>query len=164
MMKRYFDLIEREGNPPPELFLIDGGKGQLGAVRPILAGRFPEGFGLASLAKREEEVFIPGREAPVDFRGHLKARHLLQRVRDESHRFAVGYHRIIRDRQAVTSLLRQVKGIGPTRLRALMNRFESVKEIQAAPLEELTTIPGFPKELAEKLYENFHPPVGSDSV
>jgi excinuclease ABC subunit C len=69
----------------------------------------------------------------------------------------VGYHRIIRDREAVTSLLTKVKGIGPSRLRALMNRFESVKEIQVAPLEDLEAIPGFPKELAEKLYETFHP-------
>ena len=157
MMRRYLGLIDREGNPPPDLFLIDGGKGQLGMVRPVLEERFPEGYGLASLAKREEEVFVPGQENAVDFRGHLKARYLLQRVRDESHRFAVGYHRIIRDRQAVTSLLRKVKGIGPTRLRALMNRFESVKEIQSAPLEELTAVPGFPKELAETLYKTFHP-------
>jgi len=155
MMRRYIALIEREGNAPPDLFLIDGGKGQLSAVRPILEAKFPEGFGLASLAKREEEVFVPGKDIPVDFRGHLKARHLLQRVRDESHRFAVGYHRIIRDREAVTSLLDRVKGIGPTRLRALLNRFESIKEMQAAPLEELSSIPGFPKEIAEKLYESF---------
>jgi excinuclease ABC subunit C len=82
---------------------------------------------------------------------------LLQRLRDEAHRFAVGYHRIIRDRQAVTSLLTEVKGIGPSRLRALMNRFDSVKAIQEAPLEELVSIPGFSKELAYSLYQTFHP-------
>jgi excinuclease ABC subunit C len=157
MMRRYLKLLEREGNPPPELFLIDGGKGQLSHVQAVLDAELKAGYGLASLAKREEEVFIPGLGHPVDFRGHLKARHLLQRVRDESHRFAVGYHRIIRDREAVTSLLRKVKGIGPTRLRVLLNRFESVKKIQEAPLEELEAVPGFSRELAHQLYQAFHP-------
>lgn len=156
MMKRYLRLLEREGNPPPDLFLIDGGKGQLSAVDGILKAEFPEGYGLASLAKREEEIFVPGKSEPVDFHGHLKVRHLLQRLRDESHRFAVGYHRIIRDRQAVSSLLSEVKGIGPTRLRALLNHFDSVKAIKEAPLEELTAVPGFSKELAHRLFENFH--------
>ncbi len=157
MMRRYLRLLEREGNPPPDLFLIDGGKGQLSAVQPVLDAELKDGYSLASLAKREEEVFVPGQGHPVDFRGHLKARHLLQRVRDESHRFAVGYHRIIRDREAVTSLLRKVKGIGPTRLRVLLNRFESVKKIQEAPLEELEAVPGFSRELAHQLYKAFHP-------
>ena len=163
MMRRYLALIDREGNPPPDLFLIDGGKGQLGMVRPVLEDKFPEGYGLAALAKREEEVFVPGQEEPVDFKGHLKTRHLLQRVRDEAHRFAVGYHRIIRDRQAVTSLLREVKGIGPSRLRALLNRFESVKAVQEAPLEELASVPGFSKELAHQLFKTFHPNPNEES-
>ncbi len=157
MMRRYVRLLEREGNPVPDLFLIDGGKGQLSAVQAVLTGELEGSFGLAALAKREEEVFVPGRESAVDFKGHLKIRHLLQRVRDESHRFAVGYHRIIRDRQAVSSLLTRVKGIGPTRLRALLNRFDSVKAIQEAPLEELASVPGFSKELAHQLYQSFHP-------
>jgi len=156
MMRRYLRLLEREGNPPPDLFLIDGGKGQLGAVQAVLEREFPGGFGLASLAKREEEVFVPGHPHPIDFKGHLKARHLLQRVRDESHRFAVGYHRIIRDREAVTSLLRKVKGIGPTRLRALLNRFDSLQGVRKAPLEELVAVPGFPKELAHELFRELH--------
>lgn len=157
MMRRYLKLLEREGNPYPDLFLIDGGKGQLSAVQAVLDAELKKGYGLASLAKREEEVFVPGQSNPVDFRGHLKARHLLQRVRDESHRFAVGYHRIIRDRQAVTSLLQKVKGIGPSRLRALLNRFESAKAVQEAALEDLAAVPGFSKELAYQLYKAFHP-------
>ncbi len=157
MMKRYLKLLEREGNPIPDLLLIDGGKGQLSAVKEVLDKELGGNYGLASLAKREEEVFVPNQSEPVDFRGHLKVRHLLQRLRDESHRFAVGYHRIIRDRQAVTSLLSEVKGIGPSRLRALMNRFESVKAIQEALLEDLVAVPGFSKELAYRLFQTFHP-------
>ncbi|HTC22685.1 MAG TPA: excinuclease ABC subunit UvrC [bacterium] len=156
MMRRYLRLLEREGNPIPDLFLIDGGKGQLSSVQAVLESELTESYGLASLAKREEEVFVPGQSNPVDFKGHLKARHLLQRIRDESHRFAVGYHRIIRDRQAVTSLLQKVKGIGPTRLRSLLNRFDSVKEIEKAPLDELETVPGFSRELAHQLFKAFH--------
>lgn len=157
MMRRYLRLLEREGNPPPDLFLIDGGKGQLSAVEAVLRSELPEGYGLASLAKREEEVFVPGLNEPVDFQGHIKVRHLLQRIRDESHRFAVGYHRFLRDREAVTSLLRKVKGIGPGRLRVLLNRFESIKEIQVAPLEDLVSVPGFPKDLAHQLFAHLHP-------
>ncbi len=156
MMRRYLRLLEREGNPIPDLFLIDGGKGQLSAVQLVLEDELKEIYGLASLAKREEEVFVPGQSNPIDFTGHLKARHLLQRIRDESHRFAVGYHRIIRDRQAVTSLLQKVKGIGPSRLRSLLNRFDSVKEIEKAPLEELETVPGFSRKLAHELFKAFH--------
>jgi excinuclease ABC subunit C len=156
MMRRYLALVEREGNPLPDLFLIDGGKGQLSAVKEVLDRDLGGDYGLASLAKREEEVFLPGESHPVDFRGHLKARYLLQRVRDESHRFAVGYHRIIRDRNAVTSLLRGVKGIGPSRLRALLNTFESVDKVKTASLEELQAVPSFSKELATKLYQHFH--------
>lgn len=156
MMRRYLKLLEREGNSVPDLLLIDGGKGQLNAVKEVLDKELGGDYGLASLAKREEEVFVPDQSEPVDFRGHLKVRHLLQRLRDESHRFAVGYHRIIRDRQAVTSLLSEVKGIGPSRLRALMNRFESVKAIQEAPLEDLVAVPGFSKELAYRLFQTFH--------
>ena len=157
MMRRYLKLLEREGNPVPDLLLIDGGKGQLSAVKEVLDQDLGGDYGLASLAKREEEVFVPGQSAPIDFQGHLKARHLLQRVRDESHRFAVGYHRIIRDRQAVSSLLQKVRGIGPSRLRALLNRFDSVKAVQEAALEDLTAVPGFSKELAYQLFKTFHP-------
>lgn len=156
MMRRYLHLIEREGNSSPDLFLIDGGKGQLNAVEMIIKEVLKENYGLASLAKREEEVFIPRKSKPVDFRGHLKARYLLQRVRDESHRFAVGYHRIIRDRKAITSILKEVKGLGPSRLRSLFNHFESFKEIQAAEIQELASVQGFSRELATVLHQVLH--------
>jgi excinuclease ABC subunit C len=158
MMRRYLDLVERDGLPVPDLFLIDGGKGQLSTVEPILREHFKkESFGLASLAKREEEIFIPGHEFPVDFKGKLKARYLLQRIRDEAHRFAVGYHKILRDKNAIASLLETIPGIGPQRLRALYRSFDSVLKIKEATEMELSTIPGFNKVLAEKIYRHFHP-------
>jgi excinuclease ABC subunit C len=157
MMRRYIRLVGREGLPLPDLFLIDGGKGQLSSVYPVLLKEIGQEFGLASLAKREEEVFIPSQSDPVDFKGHLKARFLLQRVRDESHRFAVGYHRTLRDKQALDSLLQQVKGIGPSRLRSLFNRFETLQQMKEANLEDLAAVPGFSRELASRLYTAFHP-------
>ncbi len=157
MMRRYIRLVGREGLPLPDLFLIDGGKGQLSSVYPVLLKEMGQEFGLASLAKREEEVFVPGISTPVDFKGHLKARFLLQRVRDESHRFAVGYHRTLRDKQTLDSLLQQVKGIGPSRLRALFNRFETLQQMKEATLEDLALVPGFSRDLASRLFAVFHP-------
>lgn len=156
MLRRYLHLLEREGNPLPDLFLIDGGKGQLRAAEAVLQERLSGNFDLASLAKREEEVFVPKKSSPVDFRGHLKARYLLQRIRDESHRFAVGYHRILRDQQTITSVLKNIKGVGPIRLRALFDRFESIKEMKNASLKELNKVPGISSDLAGKLYKAFH--------
>jgi excinuclease ABC subunit C len=158
MMGRYLDLVERDGLPIPDLFLIDGGKGQLSTVEPVLREHFKnESFGLASLAKREEEIFIPGCEAPVDFRGKIKARYLLQRIRDEAHRFAVGYHRILRDKNALMSLLEAIPGIGPQRLRSLYRAFDSPQKVKEATQEELASIPGFNKVLAENIYRHFNP-------
>lgn len=156
MMSRYIRLIEKEGNPIPDLFLIDGGKGQLGAVESILREKLSIDYGLASLAKREEEVFVPGFDKPVDFRGHLKARYLLQRIRDESHRFAVGYHRILRDRQMIHSALKNIKGMGPRRTKALFMRFDNIQEMEKATLEELEAVQGISSDLADKLFKAFH--------
>ncbi len=165
MMGRYLKLVERDGLPVPDLFLMDGGKGQLSTVLPILRDHFGEEvFGVAALAKREEEVFVPGHEAPVDFRGHLKTRHLLQRVRDEAHRFAVGYHRILREKTALTSLLQTVPGIGPQRLRALYRAFDSAQKVSEASEEELASVPGFSRALARKLKAYFEEKPGKAST
>lgn len=157
MMRRYIRLVEREGLPFPDLFLIDGGKGQLSSVWPVFQREVGPEYGLASLAKKEEEVFVPGKSEPIDFKGHLKARFLLQRVRDESHRFAVGYHRTLRDKKTLESLLQQVKGIGPSRLRALFNRFETLQAMKEAPLDEFLSLPGFSRDLASRLCDAIHP-------
>jgi excinuclease ABC subunit C len=136
---------------------MDGGKGQLSTVLPVLREAFgSEPFGVAALAKREEEVFTPGQETPVDFRGHRAARHLLQRVRDEAHRFAVGYHRILREKNALVSLFQSVPGIGPSRLRALYRAFDSAKAVGKASEEELASVSGISRELAHRLHAYFH--------
>jgi excinuclease ABC subunit C len=156
MMKRYLNLLEKDGENFPDLFLIDGGKGQLHAVEPILRQIFKTDSRLAAIAKREEEVFVPFQNDPIDFKEHMKARYLLQRIRDESHRFAVGYHRILRDKQMLVSSLKQVPGIGPSKVNALFKTFESFDSIKNSSIEDIQKVPGFSTDLATKLYNSLH--------
>jgi excinuclease ABC subunit C len=137
----------------PDLVLIDGGKGQISAaltaMREVGAGSIPA----AGLAKENEEIFIPGRSKPVVLPRSSPGLQLLQRLRDEAHRFALGYHQRVRQKQAFASVLDSVPGIGPRRKRALLRQFGSVKAIREAPLEELAGVKGMTRGLAEKIKE-----------
>ncbi|NLG83595.1 MAG: excinuclease ABC subunit UvrC [Firmicutes bacterium] len=137
----------------PDLLLIDGGKGQLHAVLDELAkiqGLVPP-FTLA-LAKEEEEIYLPGRSEPLVLPHDAPALHLLQRLRDEVHRFAVTYHRSIRAKGTRRSLLDEIPGIGPRRKQALLRHFGSVRRIMAASLEELAAVEGMTRAAAEAVY------------
>jgi excinuclease ABC subunit C len=131
----------------PGLILIDGGKGQLSAA--LLAMK-ESGFWLpvAGLAKEHEEVFLPGAVKPLSFPPASPARRLLQRVRDEAHRFALGYHVNLRQRQSIASVLDSVPGIGAKRRKALIRRFGSLRGVKAATLAELRQVPGINPDLA----------------
>jgi len=136
----------------PDLLLVDGGKGQLGravlaAEQAGLSGR----FALAGLAKEEELLFVPGREAPIALPRNSPGLYLLQRVRDEAHRFAITAHRATRARRALVSALDAVEGIGPKRRKALLKAFGSVDGIKDASLEALAGVPGVTRELAERI-------------
>lgn len=136
----------------PDLLLVDGGKGQLGRAVAVLerfglSGRFP----VAGLAKQHEELFLPGRSAPLLLPRHSQALYLIQRVRDEAHRFAITSHRNLRTKRGLASRLENVPGIGPTRRKQLLDRFGSIEAIQQASIEELTAIPGITLKLAEAL-------------
>lgn len=135
--------------PTPDLLLIDGGPGQLTAG--VLAARDAEreDVPLASLAKEEELVFRPGRPAPIRLPDGARAKHLLQAIRDEAHRFAVAYHRRLRGTRGLRSALDEVPGIGPTRRRLLLQRFGSLERLRAASVEELTRVGGLPRPVAE---------------
>ncbi len=140
----------------PDLILVDGGTGQLGAAVRAL-GEYPSvGAELVALAKREELVYRPGKRSPLRLPAQSPALRLLQRVRDEAHRFAVDYHRSLRSRRSLESLLDGVKGIGPRRKEELLKRFGSVEGLRQASLEELLSIPGLPKTTAERLYKALH--------
>lgn len=139
--RRYRRLLE-EGRELPELVLIDGGKGQLGAAVQAL-----EELGLgeqpvASLAKKEELIFLRGREAPIALPRSSPVLQLVQRVRDEAHRFAVGFHRQSRSRRTLRSELDDVPGVGPARRRKLLSRFGSLRGVRSASRAELSAVVG----------------------
>ncbi len=137
----------------PDLVLIDGGKGQLNtalsAMREVGAGSIP----VASLAKENEEIFIPQEKEPVVLPGNSSALQLLQRLRDEAHRFALGYHQKIHKKQAFASVLDTIPGIGPKRKQALLKQFGSVQAIRETPLDELATARGMSQSLVQKIKE-----------
>jgi excinuclease ABC subunit C len=140
----------------PNLIVIDGGPGQLTAgVRALQAFR-ERGVAVISLAKRVEEVFVPGARAPIVLPHDTPALQLLQRVRDEAHRFAITHHRTRRDRAMTSSLLDDLPGVGPSRKRALLNHFGSPEAIVAASREELEATPGLPGKTARELYAVLH--------
>ena len=140
----------------PDLVLVDGGKGQLNVALRVLEELGLSGIEVAALAKRQEEIYRPGRKDPIRLPRDSDALKLLQHIRDEAHRFAVEYHRTLRRKESLMSLLDSVPGIGPARRNLLLKRFGSLEELKRASLEELLSIPGFPKSLALKLYKALH--------
>jgi excinuclease ABC subunit C len=143
----------------PNLVIIDGGKGQLGAAVAALRELGVERVPVCSLAKQEELVFLPGRPNPVVLERQSPALHLVQRIRDEAHRFALGYHRNRRSQDARTgrgSVLDTLEGVGDARRRALLTFFGSPERVKAASLEELEAVPGLPGKVARRIHEQLH--------
>ncbi|HMD58125.1 MAG TPA: excinuclease ABC subunit UvrC [Solirubrobacteraceae bacterium] len=140
----------------PNVVVIDGGKGQLAAGLAPLSGFRERGVAVISLAKRIEEVFLPGRASPLVLDHATPALQLLQRVRDEAHRFAITHHRTRRDRAMTTSLLDELPGIGPARKRALLAHFGSPEAVVAASSEELAAVPGVPAKVGRELFGHLH--------
>ena len=122
----------------PDLVLIDGGKGQLNTALTVLNEMSVVSVPVASIAKENEEIFIPEQATPITLPDSSPARQLLQRIRDEAHRFAITYHRTVRRKEAFTSVLDNIPGIGPKRKRALLTQFGSVRGIREASMEELS--------------------------
>jgi excinuclease ABC subunit C len=155
-------------NQLPDMILIDGGKGQLGVLTAVLEDfALQQRIGAVGIAKSrvqanvrgqrversEERFFLPGRKNPVSFRQGSAALFLLERLRDEAHRFAITYHRKLRGKAHLRSSLEDIPGLGPARRKALLKHFGSLKKIRQATLEELRQAPGLPGPLAEKLYQ-----------
>jgi excinuclease ABC subunit C len=140
----------------PSLVVIDGGPGQLKAGLRPLRGWRERGVAVVSLAKRIEEVFQPGRRAPLQLEHSTPELQLLQRVRDEAHRFALTHHRLRRDRAMSASLLDDLPGIGPARKQALLAHFGSPEAVAGASSEELQAVPGLPAKVARELHGNLH--------
>ncbi len=140
----------------PNVVVIDGGRGQLAAGVKALAGFRARGVTVISLAKRVEEVFIPGRRAPLVLDHHTPELQLLQRARDEAHRFAITHHRTRRDRALTSSLLDELPGVGPARKRALLAHFGSPEAVLGASREELQAVPGLPAKVARELHAHLN--------
>lgn len=137
--------------PLPDLVILDGGKGQLSAGLAALADAGRLQIPIAALAKEREELFVPNRTDPIVLPRTAQGLYLVQRIRDEAHRFAVTYHQKVRSRRAVRSILDDISGVGPARKRALLRKFGSVRAMQEAPVEELAAVGGVGAALAERI-------------
>ncbi|MGI9164107.1 MAG: helix-hairpin-helix domain-containing protein, partial [Mycobacterium sp.] len=127
---------------PPNLYVVDGGAPQVNAASAVLAELGVTDVAVIGLAKRLEEVWVPGDPDPVILPRNSEGLYLLQRVRDEAHRFAISYHRSKRSRRMTESALDSVRGLGDTRRKALVTHFGSVAKLRQASIEEITAVPG----------------------
>ena len=151
VVTRYFTRRVAEELELPDLAVIDGGKGQLGAARVALEALGVTSMGLISLAKRDEEIFLPGRRDPVRLPRRSPALRMLQQARDEAHRFAVSFQRQKRAARTITSELLKVPGVGPSKRRALLTAFGSVQGVREATVHQIAAVPGFGPGSAERL-------------
>ncbi|MHB8468504.1 MAG: excinuclease ABC subunit UvrC [Gaiellaceae bacterium] len=140
----------------PNLVVVDGGKGQLTAALAAMQAYDLPRVAVIALAKRIEEVFVPGQPDPIVLSRHNPGLQLLQRLRDEAHRFALGFHRQRRETRGFASIFDDLAGVGPARRRALLNHFGSVDEMLAASPEELEGVPGVPAATARRIYAQLH--------
>jgi excinuclease ABC subunit C len=140
----------------PDLVVIDGGKGQLSAGLRALGPLIERGSAVISLAKRLEEVFVPGSHDPLEIPADSEASQLLQRVRDEAHRFAIDHHRRRRGKAMTASLLDELPGVGPARKRRLLEHFGSPERLVSASREELEAVPGIPGKLAREIHRQLN--------
>jgi len=138
----------------PDLVVIDGGKGQLSAAQEVMRELGLLEVPMISLAKREEEIFLPGKSQPVVLSGRSEALRLLQRVRDEAHRFSNSYNRKLGAKRATRGKLDSVPHIGPVRKKALMREFGTLKAIKEASLDQLLAVPGMDQVAAQSLKEH----------
>jgi len=168
LTRRLAALVEERDRPaedrrrrrfayPPQLLLVDGGKGQLSvALRAVEAFGLEDEIPVAALAKQFEEVFVPGRADPVRLPRQSEALYVLQRVRDEAHRFAIAYHRQLRGKRMTVSVLDGVPGLGPARRARLLKTLGGITTVKAASLEQLQALPWLPDGVARAVHEKIH--------
>jgi len=156
VVARYFRRRLDEGKRIPDLVVIDGGKGQLSAAQEALASLQLSELSLISLAKREEEIFMPGRSESVRLPRRSNALRMLQQLRDEAHRFAITYQRLRRAKRTVTSELLSIPGVGASRRRQLLQAFGSLAGVKAAAPEAIAALPGFSLKTAQRILDTLH--------
>jgi excinuclease ABC subunit C len=151
VLERRFAREAKEGSRfarRPDLLIVDGGKPQLSAAVAAMAETGIEGVPVVALAKREEELYVPGWDRPALLPTGSASLYLVKRVRDEAHRFAIAYHRDLRGKAMTASILDEVPGVGPTRKKALLKEFGSVKRLREASVEEIAAVRGISGEVA----------------
>jgi excinuclease ABC subunit C len=158
VITRYLTRRRDESLPLPDLIVIDGGKGQLSAAVEAMSQTGIEPIPMISLAKREEEVFLPGRSDSIRLPRRSPSLRLLQRARDEAHRFGLAYNRQRRSTRTITSELLNIPGVGPNRRRQLLERFGSLAGVKSASVAELVTVPGLSTRLAERILSHLNGP------
>jgi excinuclease ABC subunit C len=153
VVTRYLTRRREENRPLPDLMVIDGGKGQLGAAVAAARDLGVDELPMIGLAKREEEVFFPGRSEPLRLPRRSPSLRLLQRARDEAHRFGLAYNRNRRKARTITSALLEIKGVGPERRHRLLERFGSLAGVRSASVAEIAEVPGFSSALARRVLQ-----------
>jgi excinuclease ABC subunit C len=156
-VKRHFTRLTEEKKEFPDLILVDGGKGQLSTTVETLNTLGIKNQNVIALAKRLDEVFLPGKSDSLMIPKSSASLKLLQRIRNEAHRFAIDYHRKLRKKRIIKSELDQIPGIGPARRKILLSHFGSVERIKQVSLEELLQTEGIDKKVAENIHKYFHP-------
>jgi len=159
LRRRFYRALEAEEGVAeelrwrlPDLVVIDGGLGQVNAARGVMDQFGLQDMPVIGLAKEREEIFLPGLPQPLVLPANSQALYLLQRLRDEAHRFAVTYHRKLRAKSQTKSVLDDLPGVGPARKRALLRVFGSARQMRSASIDELASVPGISRALAEKIY------------
>jgi len=156
VVTRFLTRRINEKKQLPDLIVVDGGKGQLSAAVGAATAAGQDRIPIVGLAKREEEVFIPTLEEPLRLSRRSPSLKLLQRARDEAHRFAVSYSRKRRAKRTITSELLRIPGVGPSRRRVLLERFGSLAGVRTATPAEIAALPGFSTKLADRILDRLH--------
>lgn len=154
--RRYSKILPEENDKKPDLILVDGGKGQLNAALEILKSLNLSYIPIIGLAKEFEHVFVPEKKDPIILPRNSEALHLLQRIRDEAHRFAVTYHKQLRSKKLKYSILDEIKGVGEKRKINLLKHFGDIETIKNADINEIASVKGINRDLANMIYKHLH--------
>jgi excinuclease ABC subunit C len=149
---------------PPQLVVVDGGKPQVNAAAKALRDLGITDIALCGLAKRLEEVWLPYNSEPIIFPRHSEALYLLQKIRDEAHRFAINFHRSKRSKLMLDSLLDQIEGLGESRRKSLLDKFGSVSALKSAQVSEIAAVPGIGSKLAKTIFDNLNQQVNNEKI
>ncbi|MCB5261924.1 MAG: excinuclease ABC subunit UvrC [Candidatus Cloacimonetes bacterium] len=155
-LRRFLAEIDKDADLKPDLFIMDGGKGQLSATNEILQDTFYKDISIVSLAKRAEEIFLPGRSESIILSRSSSALRLVTNIRDEAHRFAINFHRMRRSKRTLISELEEIPGIGEHSKFLLLKELGSVENVRSAEIETLTSIKGIGPKTAQNIYDFFH--------